>query len=151
MMKALQQIATSRRLLIVGDSKLVSYDNLTKMHADEVTFVAPASKVYVSAQSLTGLDLDRATRVDYVAARDQGKDPGKRGTWHVYEDTMTLAGPRKSDPVLTLRRVFVHSSARAGAAVTARAQKLDRARDDLARLTRALGSRHYPDVAAVEA
>jgi hypothetical protein len=151
MMKALQEIATSRRLLIVGDSKLVSYDNLTKMHADEVTFVAPASKVYVSAQSLTGLDLDRATRVDYVAARDQGKDPDGRGAWHVYEDTMTLAGPRKKDPVLTLRRVFVHSSARTGAAVTARSQKLDRARDDLARLARGLGSRHYPDIAAVEA
>ena len=29
---------------------------------------------------------------------------------------MSLAGPRKSDPVLTLRRVFVHSSARADAA-----------------------------------
>ncbi|MEV7630752.1 IS1634 family transposase [Actinoplanes sp. NPDC089786] len=151
MMKALQKIATSRRMLIVGDSKLVSYDNLTTMHADEVTFVAPASKVYVKADALAGLDLQRATRVDYVAARDQSKDPDKRGTWHVYEDTMTLAGPRKKDPVLTLRRVFVHSSARAGAAASARAQKLDRARDDLARLQRGLGSRHYPDVAAVEA
>ncbi|MCW3838575.1 IS1634 family transposase [Micromonospora yasonensis] len=151
MMKALQQIATTRRLLIVGDSKLVSYDNLTKMHGDEVSFVAPASKVYVPAAALAGLDLDRATRVDYVAARDQGKDPAKRGTWHVYEDTMTLAGPRKKDPVLTLRRVFVHSSARAGAAAAARTKKLDRATDDLARLTRGLGSRHYPDAAAVEA
>lgn len=151
MMKALQQIATSRRLLIVGDSKLVSYDNLATMHADEVTFVAPASKVYVKAEALAGLDLGRATLVDYVAARDQGKDPDKRGTWHVYEDTMTLAGPRKSDPVLSLRRVFVHSSARAGAAQSARSQKLDRARDDLDRLTRGLGSRHYPDAAAVEA
>ena len=151
MMKALQQIATTRRLLIVGDSKLVSYDNLTKMHADEVTFVAPASKVYVKAEQLAGLELDQATRVDYVAARDQGKDPAKRGTWHVYEDTMSLAGPRKKDPVLSLRRVFVHSSARAGAAAAARAQKLDRARGDLDRLTRGLGSRHYPDPAAVEA
>lgn len=151
MMKALQQIATSRRLLIVGDSKLVSYDNLTRMHADEVTFVAPASKLYVKAGQLAGVELDRATRVTYVAARDQGKDPDNRGAWHVYEDTMTLTGPRKKDPVLALRRVFVHSSARAGAAVTARAQKLDRARDDLARLTRGLGSRHYPDTAAVEA
>ncbi|WP_433792285.1 IS1634 family transposase [Actinoplanes sp. CA-252034] len=151
MMKALQQIATARRLLIVGDSKLVSYDNLTKMHADDVTFVAPASKAYVKAERLAGLDLDRATPVDYVAGRDQGKDPDRWGTWHVFEDAMILAGPRKRDPVLTLRRVFVHSSARAGAAVTARAQKLDRARDDLARLERGLGSRHYPDVAAVEA
>ena len=150
MMKRLQEIATSRRLLIVGDTKLVSYDNLTTMHADEVRFVAPASKVYVSAETLAGLDLGRATRVDYIAARDRGKDPATLGTWHVYEDTMILGGPRKKDPALTLRRVFVHSSARAQAAVTARDKKLDRAREDLARLTRALGSRHYPDAAAVE-
>jgi hypothetical protein len=64
---------------------------------------------------------------------------------------MTLAGPRKKDPVLTLRRVFVHSSARAQAAATARAKKLDRARDDRDRLTRGLGSRHYPDPDAVTA
>jgi transposase len=64
---------------------------------------------------------------------------------------MTLAGKRNKDPVLTLRRVFVHSTARAGAAATARAKKLDRARDDLDRLTRGLGSRHYPDQQAVTA
>jgi hypothetical protein len=44
----------------------------------------------------------------------------------------------------------VHSSARAGAAATARARKLDR-RDDLGRLVRGLGSRHYPTVEAVTA
>ncbi len=151
MMKALQKIATTRRLLIVGDSKLVSYDNLTTMHGEQVTFVAPASKVYVGAEVLAGLDLGQATRVDYVAARDQGKDPSTLGNWHVYEDTMVLTGPRKKDPVLTLRRVFVHSSARAGAAATARAKKIDRATGDLDRLTRGLGSRYYPDAAAVEA
>jgi hypothetical protein len=62
---------------------------------------------------------------------------------------MTLTGKRKKDPVLTLRRVCVHSTARAHAAATARAKKLDRARDDLDRLTRGLGSRHYPDQQAV--
>jgi transposase len=150
MMKALQQIATARRMLIIGDSKLVSYDNLAAMHAGTVTFVAPASKIYVDAAALTGLELGHATRVDYVAGRDQHKDPDMLGTWHVVEDTMTLAGPRKKDPVLDLRRVLVHSSARAKAAATARAKKLERATDDLARLTRGLGSRHYPDVTAVE-
>jgi hypothetical protein len=39
----------------------------------------------------------------------------------------------------------VHSSARAQAAVTARAKKLGRAREDLRQLERGLGSRHYPD------
>ena len=143
-MKALQQMATQRRLLIVGDSKLISYANLAAMDGDGVTFVAPASKTYVPAAQLAGLTVEQATRVDYVAQRDQPGPAGRRGRWHVAEDTMRLAGPRKSDPVLTLRRVFVHSSARAEAAGKARALKLERARDDLERLERGLGSRHYP-------
>ena len=68
---------------------------------------------------------------------------------------MSITGPRKKDPPFTLRRVFVHSSARAAAAATARARarakRLDRARDDLARLSRGLGSRHYPSTQAVTA
>src|SRR5450755_1119488 len=38
MMKALQQLATQRRLLIVGDSKLISYANLAAMGSGGVTF-----------------------------------------------------------------------------------------------------------------
>jgi hypothetical protein len=150
-MKALQELATERRLLIIGDSKLISYANLAAMDGDGVTFVAPASKTYVPAAQLAGLTVEQAAQVDYVAQRDQGKPAGQRGRWHVIEDTMSLAGPRKSDPVLTLRRVFVHSSARADAARTARTKKLDRARGDLERLERGLGSRHYPDTGKVEA
>jgi Domain of unknown function (DUF4277) len=150
-MKALQELATRRRLLIVGDSKLVSYANLAAMDSDGVDFVAPASRTYVPAAQLAGLTLDAATQVGYVARRDQGKAAARRGEWHVIEDAMSLAGPRKSDPVLALRRVFVHSSARAEAAVRARALKLERARGDLERLERGLGSRHYPDAGKVEA
>ena len=47
--------------------------------------------------------------------------------------------------------MFVWSSARASAAAPARARKLDRARDDLERLTRGLGSRHYPTFDKVQA
>jgi transposase len=43
------------------------------------------------------------------------------------------------------------ASSRAEAAAHARAKKLQRARDDLERLGRGLGSRHYPDVEAVHA
>ena len=150
-MKALQEMAAQRRLLIVGDSRLISYANLAAMDADGVTFVAPASRAYVPAAQLAGLTVEQAVQVDYVAQRDQGKPDGRRGRWHVTEDTMSVAGPRKGDPVLTLRRVLVHSSARAGAAGKARALKLERARGDLERLERGLGSRHYPDAGKVEA
>ncbi|MBB5779372.1 hypothetical protein HD596_006128 [Nonomuraea jabiensis] len=119
------------------------------MIASGVAFIAPASKHYVGAETLAGQKISAATRVDYVAARDEGKPVERRGVWHVRDDVMTLAGPRKNDPVLRLRRIFVHSSARAQAAEAARAKKLARAGEDLARLERGLGSRHYPDEQAV--
>ncbi|MFC4121377.1 IS1634 family transposase, partial [Nonomuraea zeae] len=127
-MQALQRLAGPQPMLMIGDSKLISYANLAAMTTDGVTFIAPASKTYVKAEVLARQRLDQAQAVDYVAARDAGKDADRRGTWHVAEDTMTLAGPRTKDPILTLRRIFVHSSARAQAAATARAKKLQRAR-----------------------
>jgi len=150
-MRACQDLAGPRRFLLVGDSKLVSYANLRDMIAAGVEFIAPASKSYVRAGELAGLDPETAAEVDYVAARDAGKPAAQRGRWRVIADTMTIHGRRRSDPTLCVRRVFVHSSARAAAAASARAKKLDRAREDLARLRRGLGSRHYPDPDAVTA
>jgi hypothetical protein len=65
------------------------------------------------------------------------KPADRTGAWRVLEDELVVAGTKKTDPALRLRRVFVHSSVRAAATVTARAEKLDRARDDLERPTAA--------------
>jgi transposase len=148
-MKRMQKLAGPAKLLIVGDSKLVSYPNASAMAAKKVGFIAPASKNHVDAQTLAVQRLDQAIEVDYVAARDARRRPENRGRWFVREDTMQLPGPRKRDPAVPLRRVFVYSTARAGAAQASRAKKLDRARGDLERVGRSLGSRHYPDEAAV--
>ena len=43
-MTALKQLAGRRRLLLVGDSKLISYPNLRAMGDAKVGFIAPASK-----------------------------------------------------------------------------------------------------------
>jgi transposase len=150
-MRACRELAAPRRFLLVGDSKLVSYGNLRDMIEAGVEFIAPASKTYVAAADLAALDRAAATEVDYVAQRDAQVPPEARGRWAVCEDTTTIRGKRTRDPVLVLRRVFVHSGARAAAAACARAKKLDRARDDLDRLGRGLGGRHYPDPAAVTA
>jgi hypothetical protein len=150
-MRALPKLAGPRRLLLVGDSKLVSYANLGAIMAAGVDFIAPAAKTYVPAEVLAALEVQAATPVGYVAERDQGKPPGQRGSYRVVEDTMPISGRRTTDPVLRVRRVLVWSSARAGAAATARARKLDRARDDLQRLQRGLGSRHYPTIDKVHA
>lgn len=150
-MEALRKMAGERKFLLVGDSKLISYANLRAFFDAGVSFVAPASKSYVPAPVLAACDPGAATPVDYVAERDSDKAPEQRGRYRVVEDTMSITGERKADPVLTVRRVFVWSSSRAEAAAHARVKKLDRARDDLDRLGRGLGSRHYPDAEAVEA
>jgi transposase len=150
-MEALRRLAGPRRFLLVGDSKLLSYPNIAAMTGAKVTFLAPASKSFVSAEVLAGCDYDAARPVRYVADRDLHRPADQRGRYRVLEDTMTITGPRKSDPAITMRRVFVHSSARAGAAEHARTKKLDRARGDLGRLVRGLGSQHYRTVEAVTA
>lgn len=150
-MDALRRLATPRRFLLIGDSKLLSYPNIAAMITAKVTFLAPASKSFVPAAVLAGCGNAAATPVDYLAQRDTARPADQRGHYRVAEDTTTITGPRKKDPSFTVRRVFVYSSARAEAAATARAKKLDRARDDLGRLSRGLGSRHYPTVEAVTA
>jgi Domain of unknown function (DUF4277) len=151
-MQTLRRLAGPRRFLLVGDSKLLSYPNIAAMiAAKDVTFLAPASKAFVSAAVLARCDYATATPVDFVAARDTQRPTDQRGHYRVLEDTMTINGPLKRDPSHPLRRVFVHSSGRAAAAEHARMKKLDRARDDLSRLSRGLGSQHYPTTEKVTA
>ena len=148
-MQALSALAGERRFLMIGDSKLVSYKNLAAIIDAKVSFIAPASKTYVGAAVLAACDFNTADPVDYIAQRDTNKTEQDRGSYRVSEDTMILTGTAKSEPDLRVRRVFVWSSARAGAAVNARAKKLDRARGDLERLGRGLGGRYYPTTTQV--
>jgi transposase len=150
-MEGIRRVAGPRRFLLIGDTKLLSYPNIAAMIGAKITFLAPASKAFVPAQVLAGCDYDKAKPVKYVAERDAHLPDDKRGHYRVIEDSMTITAKRETDPQYTLRRVFVYSSARADAAIAARTKKLDRARDDLGRLTRGLGSRHYPTSEAVTA
>ncbi|MEO7556329.1 MAG: IS1634 family transposase [Acidimicrobiales bacterium] len=151
-MESLRSMCAERSFLLVGDSKLVSFENLRQIIAAGVTFIAPASKNYIAADVLAACDWDAAVDVDYVAQRDARKGPAGRGRYRVLEDRWTLAAPKNvKHPGLDLRRVFVWSSAGAGAAANARANKLDRARTDLDALGRGLGGRHYPTPDKVQA
>ncbi|WP_347176729.1 IS1634 family transposase [Parafrankia sp. EAN1pec] len=152
-MRALAGLAGPRQFLLVGDSKLVSYANLTALTSTPgVTFLAPAPKTVVPGQVLAAQDWATATLVGYVAARDQDKPFHQRAAYRVREGVTTLRGPRKKDPPVTVRTVFVWSSANDQAAKAARALKLGRARTDLDTLTRAAGSHHlYRTEAAVQA
>jgi Domain of unknown function (DUF4277) len=148
-MEALKELAGQRRVLLIGDSKLISRGNILAMTKAEVAFIAPAGKPYLPAEQLRALDPGTATPVDYLAERDQETPPQRRGSYRVLEGGITLAGKRKTDADLGVRCVFVWSSARAQAAARSRTKKLDRARDDLQRVRRGLGGVHYRTQAKV--
>lgn len=150
-MHALQALAAPRTFLLVGDSKLISYTNVTAMNTQQVTFVAPLAASRVPAGLFAGLNPADAEFVDYVADRDEATLPWRRDTYRVCEDTMDLPGPRKKDPVLRLRRILVYSTANATAQAKARRLKLAQARTDLDTLTRTAGTRHHPTAQAVTA
>lgn len=84
-MESLRAMCGERSFLLVGDSKLVSFENLRQLIAAGTTFIAPASKNYIDAATLAACDWDAATPVDYVAqtrrrqaGRSAGQLPGAR-------------------------------------------------------------------------
>jgi transposase len=148
-MNRLKTLAGPRNFLMIGDSKLVSYTNITAMLDAHVTFIAPLPAARVPEGLFASLDPATTTPVDYIAERDENTPSWQRGSYRVTEDTMDLAGPRKKDPVHRLRRILVYSSANATAAAKARALKLARARTDLDTLVRTAGTRYHPTAQAV--
>src|SRR5262249_55570058 len=144
-------LAGPRDFLMIGDSKLVSYTNVTAMIDAGVTFIAPLAASRVPDGLFAGLDPTAATAVDHIADRDENKPFWQRGSYRVGEDTIDLAGPGKKAPSPRWRRTLVPSSANAAAAAKARALKLARAKPALDPLTRTAGSRYHPTVEAVTA
>ena len=151
-MTALKKIAGPRTFLLVGDSKLISWADAAAMAAGQVAFVAPLAAARVPAGLFAALPAGAGTAVDYVAARDAGKPAAARGTYRVAEDDgMDIRGPRKSDPVVHLRRILVYSSANAAGQAKARALKLAKAAGELDKLIRTAGTRFHPTEDAVAA
>jgi hypothetical protein len=61
-MEGLKALAGSRKLLLVGDSKLISRGNVLAMNTARVALIAPAGKAYLPATHLRALDLRRPRR-----------------------------------------------------------------------------------------
>ncbi|MGW9031153.1 IS1634 family transposase [Streptomyces sp. NPDC055722] len=142
-MRDLSQLAGEQKFLMVADSKLVSYRNVVALLEAGAEFIAPVPAAQVKDEVYAALDLARAQVVDWVPDRDAGKSADQREVYRVLEDVHTLAGPRKRDPVLRLRRILVHSTAHAKGQQAARANRLAKASAELDKVVAAAGGRHY--------
>ncbi len=74
-----------------------------------MTFIAPASKAYVSADALRATNALNLTDVDYVAQRDAKKASEARGRYRVGEDAWAMA-PSKSKKGAAIERPMFRSS-----------------------------------------
>ncbi|MFD7916345.1 IS1634 family transposase [Streptomyces sp. NPDC059752] len=149
-MKDLREMAGEQGFLLVADSKLVSYANVAALLEAKVPFIAPVPAAQVKDEVYAALDLGRAAVVDWAPDRDAGKDPFGREVYRVLEDVHVLAGPRKRDPVLEVRRILVHSTGNAKGQA-ARGKRLARAAEDLDKLSRAAGGRYYKNAEKISA
>jgi transposase len=152
-MKALRKIAERKDFLLVADSKLVSYPNLSALLEAKVDFIAPIPAAQVKPEVYAALDVRSAQLVDYVNDRDRERNTpaDQREVYRVMEDVHVMTGPRKKDPVHRLRRILVHSTGNAKGQQAARAKRLARATEDLQKLQHSAGGRYYNTAAKVEA
>lgn len=139
-----QRTAAVRGFLMIGDSKLISYDNLTALAAAGVEFIAPLPASATAPAVFAALDPATAHPVEYVPVRVADRPALERPDYRVLEDSHTLTGKRKSDPPITVRRILVYSAGNATAQAKARDKRLAKARAELENLARLAGSRHYP-------
>jgi transposase len=142
-MKSLKAIAGPRRFLMVADSKLVSWANVTALVAAGVEFTAPLPAARVADGFYAGLDPSAARIVEHVPVRAENTPVDRRDVYRVMEDTVTLAGPRRNDKPVTLRRVLVHSTGNARGQQQARDKRLAKAAGELDKLAAGAGGRFY--------
>ncbi|MDX3531476.1 IS1634 family transposase [Streptomyces sp. ID05-39B] len=142
-MNSLRAMAGPKEFLLIADSKLISYGNVTSLIKAGTDFIAPAPASKVDDAVYAALDLEAATVVDYIPARDEDTPAAERETYRVLEDTHLLAGARRSDPPLEVRRILVHSTGNAEGQRRARDKRLAKAREDLDKLQHSAGGRYY--------
>jgi transposase len=142
-MNSLRAMAGPKEFLLIADSKLVSYGNITALIKSTTPFIAPAPASKVDDAVYAALDLEAAPIVDYNPVRDENTPAEGRETYRVLEDTHVLSGPRKRDPEVEVRRILVHSTGNAKGQQRARDKRLAKAREDLDKLQRSAGGRYY--------
>lgn len=150
-MKALRALAGERRTLLVADSKLVSWPNVTALVAAKAEFIAPLPAARVPDGFYAGLDLQAAAEVPYAPARAETRPHTDPDRYRVLEDEYELAGPRRRDTPVRVRRILVHSSGNATGQAKARAKRLAKAGADLDKLAAGAGGRYYGTVEKIAA
>ncbi len=148
-MEALRSALGRDDFLLCGDTTLVSERNLGALHEGGISFLAPLPSHWGYRQRyLAELSPEQLSPLAYVSARQACLPEDERARYRGCELPWPLAlGDGRT---VLLRALLVHSSEEEAACRASRARQLARAEEQLARIQRGLGGRHYPDRTAVE-
>jgi transposase len=150
--QALEDLKAALRgsdFLLCGDTALVSEGNLRALIGDGIAFLAPLPTSWgCQKRYLQELSPERLSPIDYVSERQRKLPPEQRTRYRGAELPWPLA--LEDGTHVQLRALFVHSSEEEAAIRKSRARSLQRAEEQLERVQRGLGGRHYPNLKAVE-
>jgi hypothetical protein len=145
-MHALREHAQCTDFVLLGDSKLLSAANRQALLVAGVGYLAPLPRTPEPDAAFLAISPEQLVPLDYVSAREAGKPPQERTTYHGYATTATVAaadgqgGMRSHD----LQRVFILRSEERAACRRNRARQRTRAEAEIGRIIGRVGSRPYP-------
>lgn len=128
--------------LLIGDSKLLCYENMFALHRAGNYFLGPLAARPELDQEFLSLNPESWPCLKYVSERDRLKPREKRIQYWATEVEWSLVDPGAKKPV-TFRKVFVISSEERAACRKNRARQMKRAKEDVAKVQAALRNRRY--------
>jgi Domain of unknown function (DUF4277)/Transposase DDE domain len=137
-------------MLMICDSAIGQPRTLCELDRAGVRFVVPLrASTGFKDRYLGELGPDRLRPLRYIAERERGLPPARRTRYRGAITDWELCDP-ESGHTRRLRVAYIHSSEEAREVAAARERALAKAEEQLARVARGLGGRHYKTKAQIE-
>lgn len=152
-MEALRTHARCSDFVLVGDSKLLSETNRRALLAAGVGYLAPLARTPELDAAFLAIPPEQLLPLDYVSARESGKSPEERTTYHGCTSDLVVVVPDADggERQQRLQRLFVLSGEERAARRRNRARQRDRAETEIAKIVGRVGSRWYPTAERAQA
>ena len=148
-MQAVRRQVPLPECLVIGDSKLLSKEVITRLRDQGLHFLAPLPKSAELDEQFLGLEPASWQPLDYLAQRQERLPEAERTQYLGQEVPWEWTHPR-TGAVEVFRRLFVISSEEQATCRKVRSQQMARAQADLARVAAGLGKRQLKTAAKVE-
>jgi transposase len=141
-MKNLQEQLQVSSFLLIGDSKLLSYENMFAIDRAGNFFLGPLSARAELDREFLSLPSDKWRWLNYTSERDRKKPLQEQIQYMGQETEWKLTNPATGEPV-TFRKIFLISSEEREACRKNRARQMQRAQEDIDKIRPAIAHRRY--------